>query len=559
MAELFETREVLEVMNAQQDAVAQEKHRLERNFKTVAEEADSLTQQLSVLRAEHAKQAAHLHDVEESLASANKQLGLVEAKELLVIMKIDSQTRQIRDLHQERDQLKEALEAAEAGAQEARIRVDEAIKSLHDEEKKAKELEQRLTVTSQHLAAADNKVKDLDGRLIETNGLLNTANDKLTALENEIVELEDAKEAIEWELLEKTTDAAMYEKQEQEALQMYEAEMAAKKTAESECSRLKIVMEAADDKVATLTDEISELRKNASEATATLRLEQQKVENLEGRLAETSQLLTTANNKAAVLENEISELEDANEATEWKLLEKTTDAAMYEKQEQEALQMYEAEKSAKESAEKSHDDMATKYTALLAQMEAMKKTQQELEDRNATLTDRNRALETQLHQECNAHAATREDFDKMQTRLAVSNAENKFLKDELDDKENVESPRALAKRPLAPAKRRRNLFSYQTPQKAPLQSNNSGTISPVVESPLIHSPSTGFNRIDPPLSDLVHSPSVPLAVAPTSLDIRTHRRTSSSVQVFQRMVRLFSLTDKIILNRVSATVHSCWC
>ena len=527
--------ERLLTMQAEKDALVKDNESLVRRLETAVEDANTLEIRIQELRAQSAAQVAQLQLTIDELDARQAEAVQRAANEL-------EHQGHIFDLAFRIQFLEDGLKACEEQLVEERARTGEAMATVHLKEKQIEDLTDRLATTERSLHAANDKVDELEskipdleeelfakrvevemlehqeqealdacevekvgreraererdeleGRLAISEQSLHFANERIEELESKLPDLEE-------ELFAKQVEVEMLEKQEQEALDACAVEKSGRQRAERERDQFRDAATAAEEKA----------------------------RSLEGRLATSEQHLATANKK-------VEELKDDYFA-------RNLEAEMYEQQEQEVIAQCEEEQAMRKAAEADRNDMAAQLAALLQQMEELKAKQRDseerartleeanrkledrnraLEDRTRSLDDRNRALEAQLRVECEAHSSTRDDLDDMQTRLAVTVADNKHLKDQLEDKENMEPPKP------SPVKVRRSLFGTRAPPKAPFKVKNSPSS---VAGPPVTVVSGGGAALAVPAD----SPSIPDPLTVTSPT--RHRRNSSSASLFQRMV-----------------------
>ncbi|KIP05996.1 hypothetical protein PHLGIDRAFT_14163 [Phlebiopsis gigantea 11061_1 CR5-6] len=277
---------------------------------------------------------------------------------------------------------------------------------------------------------------------------------------------------------------------------------------QQESSELKDALHAAEERVKT----------EIGQGMVNLHLEQEKTKTLECRLVEADELLASATRNVDNIKQEVYELRAEVESVRGDLFETQLEIELLTQQERKMIAALEVEERTRMSAEKERDDVAAKMEKLLVEMEAMKAQQRALQERNEQLEDRNQVFEMQLTRECDAHASTRDDMDRMQARLATV----------ISEKEN----QPAANKPSTPSRRG---STFLRPQRTPLQSRN-------VESD-VHLPSFGSAPLVPisgqiddgdcyaENSPLSRSPTVPLGSHSASFSF--HRRASLSASPYR--------------------------
>lgn len=273
---------------------------------------------------------------------------------------------------------------------------------------------------------------------------------------------------------------------------------------------------------------------NARESMASLYLGQEKAKALVQRLTQSDELIAMANRKADVLSREVSELKAATKLASDHAFEKQVEIEFLRQQEQDALRMCQLEEVARAAAEKERDDMVLKMVALAADMKTLKSRQQELheqcrglEDRNKRLEDQSRTLQMQLGREWKAHANTRNDLDRTQTRFAAVTGEK-------------ENQQLVSIKSSTPTHRSSGIFRRH---KIPLQLRNSDRdISKLPILALPATPTSLKSRDDAYAarenSVITRSPTMPLSSPP---GVYVRRRASSSSSSGQR-----SITDRAV-------------
>ena len=401
--------------------------------------------------------------------------------------------------------------------------------------------ETRIASLESQLAEVQDEAKKVEGERddLTVEGCFNF--DKILTLESDLASAKGEKDALVRQL-EKAVEALTQLEQQAQASQAaweitrmeLEANQHALTVAQEQADSYevdKIILEARVDglsaQVDALQQESSDLKDalhaaeeqaktEVGESMASLHLEQEKTKSLESRLVHSDELLASATHRADTCQQEVSALRAEVESVRGDLFEKQLEVELITQQEQKAMDALEVEERARMAAEKERDDMAARIAGLLAEMETMKAQQLALQERNEQLEDRNQVFEMQLARECDAHASTRDDMDRMQARLATV----------ISEKEN----QSAVNKPSTP--RRSSTFLRR--QKTPLQSRNADSDA--------HLPTLGqidddrcYTRENSPIS---RSPTVPLTSTSTGFSL--HRRASSSASPYR------SFSDRLV-------------